>query len=303
MKKSGLLVAATLLFLALSSASRAATVNGTVFCDANQNGIIDTGDVGIPGVVVVITNQNNSFSNSAVTTADGSFSIEIPNPPAPTAAIPSSQIFIETLEPTSLPEGSSIVIPTAITNVTSAPAYLITFTGGTNLVFTSGSGQSSTGDWLINNPNCGSVGNCRVSGNGRIGRSRTQVDHIFTGRIVSGSPPSGSWSDTSRALGLQFTSTSIQSVICGTGSIQFSGTGNLSGRGVRFAINPVQFTVAIQNTSVVNGRRTRTVQAYYLNITTSDGTTLVLVSTDPQDPTDIAPVVISQGNLRLVSGD
>lgn len=309
MKKLRLLLAAALSFLLLSDVSRAAIVNGTVFCDANQDGIIDTGDVGIPGVLVVITNENYSFSNSAVTIADGSFSIQIPNPSASAAAHdPLSQIFVETLDPASLPDGSTILIPTALTNLTSTPSYFITYvttTNQTNLVFTSGRGNSSTGDWLINNPECGSAGNCQLSGDGHISvapiMGHREVDHSFGGTILSGNPPSGQWTDTSHSLKLQFKSTSIQSVICGTGSIEFSGTGtlrSLSGRHLDVE-NPLQFTVEIENLSAGNGRKTKTVDAYYLRVFNSNSNTVELISTDVADPADISPVPVTLGHLII----
>lgn len=297
MKKLCLLTAA-LSFFALSTVSRAAVVNGTVFCDANQNGIIDTGDVGVSGVLVIITNEDNSFSNSAVTAPDGTFSIQIPNPTA------SPQVFVETLDPTSLPDGSTIVIPVAITNLTATPAYFISFvttTNQTNLVFTSGTGNSSTGDWLTASPECGSAGNCKLSGSARINSLR-EVEHNFSGTIISGNPPSGRWRDTSHTLNLEFQSTAIQSVICGTGSVEFTGTGilrSISGGQVRVIDNSVLFTAEIQNLSVGNGSRTKNVTAYYLDVTTADGTTLELVSTDPADPTDIAPMPVSLGHFKI----
>jgi hypothetical protein len=296
--------------IALSTASRAAIVNGTVFCDANQDGVIDTGDIGIPGVLVVITNENNSFSNSAVTAPDGSFSIQIPDPSA-TAAVrdPLSQIFVETLDGASLPIDSTILIPLALTNLTDTPAYFIDFvttTNQTNLLFTSGTGNSPTGNWLIGNANCSSsFGNCKLSGNGRINSPRA-ADHSFNGTIVSGNPPSGRWTDTSRSLRLQFQSTAIQSVICGTNSIEFSGTGTLHGRGFLETDGPLQFTVEVETPSEGNGRKSKSKnvqapQAYYLRVYTSDGTTLDLVSEDTADPTDIAPEPVTTGHLRIQS--
>lgn len=304
MKKLCLQLAAALLFLALSSVSRATIVNGAVFCDANQDGVIDTGDVGVPGVLVVITNENSSFSNSAVTAEDGSFSIQIPDFSATAEQKdPLSQIYVETLDPATLPPDATIEIPTAITNITSTPAYFITFVttnNQTNLVFTSGKGNSSTGDWLLSNPECGSAGNCTISGDGHIEIPR-QPDHLFNGSIV-GDPPGGHWTDLSHRLGLRFNSTSIQSVICGTNSIQFSGTGTLreiSGSHMPRENNSVQFTAAVQNITVTTGRRTKTIVAYYLYVFNAAGTTLELESTDPADPTDVAPVPVTTGHLII----
>ena len=74
MKNLTTLLFAALVFLFRTQTSLAANVSGSVSCDANHNGVIDPNDAGLLNVLVVITNQNNSFSNATVTAADGSFS-------------------------------------------------------------------------------------------------------------------------------------------------------------------------------------------------------------------------------------
>ncbi len=302
MKRLCLQLAVVLSSVVLSNFAHAAVVTGSVFCDANQDGLLDNGDIAIPGVLVVITNQTGSFSNADVTGVDGSFSIRIPNFNANAEAKdPLSQSYVETLSAPSLPAGSTIVLPLAITNITSTPAYFISFgPDRTNFIFASGSGNSSTGDWLINNPECGSsAGNCKVSGDAHTTTER-DIDHAFGGTVLAGDPPSGHWVDASHHLRVTFVSTQIQSVSCGTGTIDFSGTGTLrSTNGKNRETTSVLFTARVTNNSA--GRKNKVVEGYYFRVFTEDGTTLELVSTDLNDPTDIAPVPVSLGNLRIQS--
>jgi hypothetical protein len=327
MKKRCLLLGAALLFPSLPTVSHAAIVTGNIFCDANQNGVIDAGDPGVPGVVVVITNENYSFSNAAVTASDGSFSVQIPDFSAlKEVSDPLSQIYVETLSSSSLPANSTIVIPTAVTNITSNPAYFISFAttnNQTNLVFTSGMGDTSTGDWLLNNPECGSAGNgitngnCKVTGDAHV-LLAGGIDHNCDGKIVGGDRPKGQWIDSSRALNLVFRSKSIQSVVCGTGIIEFSGTGTLKSlRGgsrtvetnepvspnrsieTNQLVGPIFFTVEIESVSTTDGHRNETADAYYFRAYTADGTTLEVVNGDDLDPTDIVPVPTFRGNFRM----
>lgn len=298
MKQLCLQVAAIFLAFTLSFVSRAANVTGSIFCDANGDGILDTGDIAIPGVRVVITNQTGSFSNSAVSAVDGSFNISIPDfNPVLERLDPLSQVYVEGLAPASLPAGSTIVLPTAITNLTSTPVYFIDFAADfTNLVFTSGTGDTTTGDWLINDPECGaSAGNCKLTGNARFA-GQENASHMFGGTIVSGNPPKGRWVDVSRMPNERFQSTTVDSVICGTGTIDFSGTGTL---GEHRQEGQVLFTAHVENIST--GKKKESVTGYYLRVYTADGTTLDLVSADAEDPTNVAPVAVTSGHLRLVT--
>lgn len=306
MKKLYLLLATASLTLSIQTVSRAAFVTGSIFCDANQDGVLDNGDIALQGITVVITNETGSFSNSAVSAADGSFKIHIPDfSSLLETQDPLAQVYIETLAPASLPAGSIIVLPTAVTNITSTPAYFISFAADqTNLIFTSGTGNSTTGDWLINDPECGvSAGTCKVSGTARIKGEETGdhklADHEFGGMIVSGSPQLGQWRDVSHNLRLMFESTSVQSVICGTNrSIDFSGTGTLTSAAPKNrGETNVSFTAEVENLTSEKGNKPAA--AYYLRVFAADGTTLELVSTDPANPTDVAPVPATSDHLRM----
>src|SRR3954466_8391891 len=100
MKKITSLFVSCLFFASFTSAAVAGTVTGFVFCDANNNQLIDSNDVPIAGVQVVVRGLIGTFSNSTVTAVNGSFSLEIP-PFDPLALIrdPLSQTYVETLNP------------------------------------------------------------------------------------------------------------------------------------------------------------------------------------------------------------
>ena len=319
MKKIVLLLLCASLFAALAVTSKAATVSGFVLCDANQNGTNDIGDVGIPNVMVVVTNENGSFSNSTVTAGNGFFSLQIPNfDPLAERRDPLSQVYIETLNPATLPAGSSIDFPTAITNLIATPSYFIDFAADlTNVVFTSGSGRTTNGNWLINSPDCRTqttTTNCMLNGGGVIrSRTRNRPDHTFGGNVFSRISPTmiqgGNWVDVAHNQNLKFQSTTIDSVRCGeiavmpqnhrfpkASFIEFSGTGTLKGiGGNRMASIPVLFTARVED----RGQPGMGVDRYYLRVFTAEGTTLLLVSGDPANPANIVPVPISSGNLSI----
>lgn len=306
MKKLYLLLATASLTISIPTVARAAIVTGSIFCDANHDGVLDNGDIAVAGITVVITNETGSFSNGAVTAGDGSFNIRIPDFSALLEVHdPLAQIYIETVGPATLPAGSTILLPLPLASMTNGtPLYLINFAADfTNLVFTSGTGDSSTGDWLINDPECGvSAGTCKVLGSARIaggGRGdHSTADHEFGGMIVSGSPPLGKWKDVSHNLRLIFESTSVQSVICGNGTIDFSGSGTLKGTGpMNHAESEVSFTAHVENPTL-QPKNKRAI-GYYLRVFAADGTTLELVSTDPANPADVAPVPITSSELRV----
>ena len=281
-----------LLSAALVSAANASTITGSVFCDADQNQIIDSGDATISGVSVIVTNQNGTFSNSVVTAGDGSFSIHIPDFSASKETQdPLSQIYVETLDPNTLGAGSTIIIPTPITEITATPAFFISFASNrTDLVYTSGTGDSSNGDWLIDNPDCQSGAaplTCTLKGNGAVHVDSSKKADSFQGKIAT---KGSKWMHVSRNLMLQFKTTQIETSSCsdivassdGTNApttsgveIDFTGTGVLKGTGNnKTNYGEVLFTARAED----HGKKGKNSDRYYLRVYTSDGTTLLLVS-------------------------
>ena len=313
MKKFILLLTTGLFCLMLANTSMAALVSGLVLCDANRSLIFNTNDVGIPSVLVVITNQNGTFSNATFTAGDGSFSLQIPNfDPLAEVKDPLSQIYVETLAAATLPMDSTIVFPPPITNLSLVPAYYITFAADlTNLVYTSGAGNTATGDWLISSPGCQSEA-CGLAGGGIIVDKFKRLEHFFNGNI-SGADSSdgaerGHWTHVALVAKLSFRSTVVQTISCGTVAgalpssspsfsvIEFSGVGTLKGfDGNKDVYNMVYFTVQAED----HGKRDGDADRYYLRVYTADGVTRLLVSGDPSNPMHIVTVPVSSGNLRI----
>jgi hypothetical protein len=282
----------------LTQTAIAGTVSGFVFCDANGDQVIDSNDVPIAGVTVIVTGLVGTFSNSTVTGPDGSFSLQIPPfDPLALRLDPLSQTYVETLDTNTLPAGSTIISPLPIVTQSPTNAYYIDYLPDfINVGFNSGIGATTNGDWLINNPDCQaqSVGSCSLSGSGVIkGGKGKNGKQSFGGKVSSSG---GRWTHTTKTM--QFKSTSIDTVDCsGNNGITFSGTGILNtGKGKKKTSVTVSFTAFVQD----NGKGKKNRDQYYINISDGD-TTLLLVSTDPADPTDVAPVTISSGNLTVKS--
>src|SRR3954466_1179592 len=109
------------------------TTGGFVFCDSNQNGQIDTNDVPLTGVLVVITNQSGTYSNAAFTsTPSGGFIVQLPGP----------DTYVEYLHPLTLPPDATPVLP---------PSGVYTFTlNNVNSNF--------LGNFLVRSATCSSNG-------------------------------------------------------------------------------------------------------------------------------------------------
>ena len=307
-KKLHPFLSAALLCVTTATTARAALVTGVVRCDANHNLTNDLGDVGIAGVLVVVTNQTGTFFNSTFTAVDGSFSLQIPNfDPLAEISDPLSQLYVETLHAVTLPPAAVILVPPAITNLSLTPAWYIHYAPDlTNLVYVSGAGISPNGDWLVSNAGCES-GGCELSGDGIIRGSSKRPEHSFHGNISSTVLPDGTrrgnWTDVAHQSKLLFQSTVVQTVNC-LGSpahaIEFSGLGTLKGiDGNKARFNQVHFTVRADD----QGRHGHGKDGYYLRVYTSDGDTLLLLSGDAANPLDIVTVPISAGKLTIGASD
>ncbi len=75
---------------------------GYVYCDSNGNGVIDSADLPVPGVLVVVTNVSGTFSNANWTPADGFFIMELPAGPGS---------YVDYIHPLTLPKGTTAVLP------------------------------------------------------------------------------------------------------------------------------------------------------------------------------------------------
>src|ERR1051325_2178851 len=143
--------------LVLLLPARADVVTGRILCDANTNMNADAGDPGLSGVMVVIVSEAGGFSNATVSTADGSFTMTIPN--CDSLAYrrdPLSQSYIETLSSATLPADATVLSPQPALGTT--PAYYLNpaFPPGP-LFYISAAGTSTNGDWLVSSAACRNV--------------------------------------------------------------------------------------------------------------------------------------------------
>jgi hypothetical protein len=298
MKRISLCLASGLLLMGVADVTRAATVSGFIQCDANQNGRFD--DIGIPGVRVVVVNLSHSFSNATITAADGSYSLMIPDFD-PDASNALSQIYGTTLNFSTLPAAATIIFPLPITNV---PTHYVNFAADhTSLIYVSGSGIHSEGNWLVGSPDCGISDNAQLAG-GAMLTERRKPAHVFGGNVTSGDSPGGTWVNVVSGVNV-FRTTAIEAAQCSAvipaapakpyRQMDFMGTGTLKGTGKRASSNDVFFIARV----IDSGQLRKPIDRYYLHVFDSNGVTRVLISGDAANPANMITVPISNGSLRI----
>jgi hypothetical protein len=278
------------------SASQAWLKVGGVFCDANTNGLIDAGDAPVPSVLVVVTNMDGTYSNANWTTAEGIFVVQLPNEPG---------TFVDYIHPLTLPPGTTQVLPGFSTFSTSTTDTIV------------------TNYFLLENAECVNVpppppptnGLCWLTGGGTIRSGHGQPTHSFGGVVNPGCSPTaaggGNWNDVWHAGKLHFKALQADVIACGNlpgypfGSrsprtsfnyIDFQGVGTLKGiSGNHADYGVVNFSARAADLNEPGKGRDQ----LYLRVYDTSGNTLLLISSNPSDPLDVAPVAISTGNLQL----
>jgi len=294
----------------LPYAAQAGTVTGRILCDADTNMVPDAADPGISGVRVTVVSEAGGFSNSTVSLPDGSFSMSLPDFDAfAYRQDPLSQSYVESLAPETLPADAVVVFPQPA--IGTDPVYYITpsiASNGSPISYISLAGISTNGDWLISSAACQAAMQstaCRVSGSGSIGGRGKQVEHSFGGNVSPNGKtglPKGNWKHDARTLNLRFKSKQIDLVTCGGANgasvIEFSGRGtltNLKGKKGKSKSTDALFTVHVEDNGQPGGGK----DTYYICVHNQAGENLLLVSGDPENPSNIVPVPISKGNLRI----
>ena len=285
------------------------TVTGRILCDADTNMVADAADVGIGGVRVIVVSEAGGYSNSAVTLADGSFSMSLPDFDAfAYRQDPLSQSYVERLAPDTLPADAVVLFPQPALGTN--PVYYISpaiASNNTPIFYISLAGSSTNGDWLISSASCQTEmqsNTCRLSGRGAIRGAENRVEHSFGGSVSPNGRnglPRGNWTHQARTLNLRFKGNLIDTVLCAGGTsdgsaIEFSGRGTLtSGKGKKATVTPVLFTVHSED----HGQPGAGKDTYYIRVYNQAGETLLLVNGDSENPENIVPVPISKGNLRI----
>src|SRR5260370_11226545 len=96
-----IVVGLTLVLLGAGTA-HAWQASGTVLCDVNQNGVIDSSDLPLSGVEADV--KSATFSGFGTTDSAGHFALALPDTP---------DTYTETLNPATLPPDAHISIPAA----------------------------------------------------------------------------------------------------------------------------------------------------------------------------------------------
>ncbi len=280
------------LFSAASLCVAHATTSGFVFCDANHNGQIDSGDVPMPGVLVVVTNTTGTFSNANWTaTPNGGFAIALGSP---------TDTYVEYIHPLTLPPDATVVQP---------PGGVYTFQLTNNETFMA--------NFLVSSTNCSSppppppppnTNQCclhaHASIGGSHGRSLFDIEGAALPSCDGTNADHGEWDIVARALKLRFEGSTFDITNCGTDQdassgaqfrfIEFQGLGTLKGFGGCHAnFGVVAFSARAEDRSGCGADR------LYFRVYTADGTTVLLISSDTSNALDVAPVAISRGNLQI----
>ena len=286
--KSKLVLSGLLAFALAALNASAWSVSGVVSC---PNGITAS------GIVVFITGVG-----STTTDGNGAFTLELPD------ATASYSICVDA---STLPVGATVsdCAPFSVDN--NNPFALVNFT--------------------LSGPFCSVLtpppGLCWLTGGGTVRKSQVaamatrpaktavnskgQPDFSFGGVVNPGCSPTaaggGNWNVIDHLDSLHFKGLQISVIGCSGGPdkappvnvniIDFQGTGTLTGiDGNTMADTAVCFRGRAEDHGEPGGGRDR----LYLNVfDCSTGQSLMLISADPANPADIAPVAISTGNLQV----
>lgn len=304
-----------ILFLLSSLAMTGAmawNAKGYVRCDVNQNGQIDDDDTPLAGVKVLVDGLDVTYFHSAISEADGYFSIPILDTPA---------LYRETLDPSTLPADATIVVP-----------------GGGEYTIDTSAGESAWRSWLIDSEICHGgdepVGQCWMTGGGvkfdpttKLNLAEKGPNHSMGGNVFPGcngdsGAQGGHWNHVAHQLKLHFKANPIVDVECGNvdgippGSespvtpfnyIRYWGTGTLKGiKGNKVDHGTVYFTAYVEDRNEPGNENAANdgmlVDRYFLHVFADPGdpvgTTLLLIDMDGNASTE-DPVLITGGNLQL----
>ena len=290
-------IGVTALLVALSANSAYAWgAKGTVRCDANGNGIVDDGDLPLPGIAVTVV-EGSVTIGTVMTEANGSFAIGLPDRPGSFSI--------------------SIVPPTGASVVGSNPVAFAT-TGEIDGVFIY--------TFLVNSAAC-STQACWLTGGGAkfsslIGQMVAEKgpQHSFGGNVNPGCSPEagegGSWNHVAHNLKLHFHGQQIRVVRCGNvpgiepGSespvtpynfIEFEGTGTMKGiSGNKLESTPVTFFARAEDRNEPGSHGAKDgadIDRYFLHVWGPGGLRL-LIDLDG-NPNTVDPVTITGGNLQI----
>lgn len=296
------LVGATCLFLAVGATpGEAWHLKGNVYCDANQNGLIDATDAPMAGVRVVVTSTDGTFSGEVVTDAAGYYLLNLPD---------FGNSYTVSVDGASLPASSVVLSPSGGSAVVSNFDFSVP-----NVQF------------LVQSPVCVAA-KCWLTGGGAKFNPTTGTmvaehgpKHSFGGNVNPGcnedSGEGGQWNHVAHALKLHFQGWQIQVVACGNvpgipeGSespvtpfnyIEFRGTGTLKGiQGNKVDHGTVEFFARAEDRNEPGSSGARDgslIDRYFLHVWNAADANLLLIDIDG-DPSTVDPITITDGNLQI----
>ncbi len=301
----GLVVVLVVALFTTTGAVSRCYIHGYVLCDAVNQGQIDIpGDTGVAGVAVVLRDVGGTeILNYAITDASGYFSLYAPNP----------RTYVVSIEASTLPSGS--------TDVSGSQTIAVDENGLEVNFLTANPACVVTGCWMT-----GGGAKFEPLVNGYVADYGPGPKHSFGGNVYPGCSSTagdgGSWNDIAHASKLHFQAQAIKIVRCGNvdgippGStspvtpynfIEFRGTGRLMGiKGNKANYPLVYFFARVEdhNEPGSSGASAGSlIDRYFLNVYSNQadpvGSSLLLVSENMLDASDVKPVLITHGNLQL----
>jgi hypothetical protein len=276
-------------------------VIGTIYCDANLNGVIDSGDLPVSGLTVTVTGVDNSFTGSYVAGelyGAGTWVVSLPDTPG-------------TYKVSVAGNTSPIINPTTMTFSLTWENFATRFD-----ILLDGQGCTELKCWLTG-------GGVKFSNITKTQLAEKGPQHNFGGNVnpsCSGEPgEGGQWNHISHKTNVHFQGNAIEVVRCGNvadippGStspvtpfnfIEYQGTGTIKGiQGNKLVSTPVTFFARAEDRNEPGGTAGGNndgayVDRYFLRVVDGNGVTQLLVDTDAA-PATVDPVTITGGNLQI----
>jgi len=289
--------------------------SGLVYCDTNQNGMIDEiGDTPLSNVRVTARSADGSFFAEAFTDSTGHYIIFLPGAGTYTFAIDTSTI----------PGGAALLGTTRDLNPPNIPPAVSSITINVDETF------NPYVYYLADSAACAGAQCWLTAGGVKFeplvgatvavnGPRESFGGNVYPGCNADNGNNGGQWNHVSHVNKLHFQGTQIEVVSCGNvvgippGStspvtpvnfIEFRGTGRLNGiNGNKDDFGEVQFFARVEDRGEPGNEKgnkgpTLDTDRYFLRVFNSANPALLLVDIDG-DPSTVDPLTITGGNLQL----
>jgi hypothetical protein len=290
------------------STAQAWHVDGHVFCDSKQNGLVDDpGDLPLENVLVKVVNTAGTFMATDLTHDGGHYLIILPDSP---------DSYTLSVDAGTLPGDAMIVVPA----------------GGQYSFSTNEVQQSFSGDFLIKSAVCGSPpppSLCWMTGGGVKFETITRTWNAQSGPkdTVGGvvypscsqfPADGGNWNHIAHSLKLHLKGQQIRvircgnvegippgttSPVCSVNFIEFQGTGVLQGiQGNKFSSSASFFGRVEDRNEPGNEQAADSgalVDRYFLRVVDGGGVLRILIDADGVDDGKVDPLTITGGNFQI----